>query len=74
MVWIQFFLSDYSMEYLIMEIPIIGNNMLLISISMEKFTIELNQFLTLKMEEILQMIIFHLILVKGKKSKVKLKN
>lgn len=74
MVWIQFFLSDYSMEYLIMEIPIIGNNMLLISISMEKFTIELNQFLTLKMEEILQMIIFHLILVKGKKSTVKLKN
>lgn len=32
MVRIQFFLSDYSMEYLIMEIPIIGNNMLLISI------------------------------------------
>lgn len=41
---------------------------------MKKFAIELKQFLTLKMEKILQMIIFHLILVKGKKSTVKLKN
>lgn len=41
---------------------------------MKKFNIELNQFLTLKIEEILQIIIFLLILAKGKESTVKLKN